>query len=246
MKIISGNIRQSLPREVALEDINRAIETCNPDIICLQEATVDTLRDAASGYVGAVATEHGLEPTFAQTRHFHSRSGDIHSGLATLVRAEIANDVETREVELNSQRIHTPFRPIGRRALLITTITEADRSLHVVNAHLSYPGINPLARRREWKKVFEIVNGLEGDVVISGDFNVRPNSQFIQECNRRWRQVTDHTKATFHNLYSFVPKSLKERTIDYVFTNKDFKRKVSVSQLPPNHSDHIWHSIDVS
>lgn len=246
MKIISGNIRQSLPVEVALGDIQSAIESTQPDIICLQEATVGEEREAASGYVGAIATAHGLEPAFAQMRHFRRPSGDIHSGIATLVKAELADQVETREVELNSQRIKNPVRPIGRRALLITTLHNDDRPLHVVNAHLSYPGLNPRARRREWRKVFEIIGSLEGDVVISGDFNVRPKSQFIQECNRRWKQVTDHSEATFHNLYRFVPAFLRERTIDYVFTNRDFQKTVSVAQLPPNHSDHIWHSIDVN
>ncbi len=246
MKIISGNIRQNLPKNVALDDINNAIEVHNPDIICLQEATVDTVRDAMSGYVGAIATEHGMEPAFAQTRHFHRRSGDIHSGLATLVKAELADEVETREIELNTQRLNTRVRPIGRRALLITTINKDERPLHIVNAHLSYPGLNPRARRREWRKVFDIVNSLEGDVVINGDFNVRPKSRFIQECNRRWQQVSDQSKTTFHNLYRFVPKSLKERTIDYVFTNKDFQRKVKVSQLTSNHSDHIWHEIEIN
>lgn len=248
MKIISGNIRQNLPPEVALGDINQAVEMHNPDVLCLQEATTNEVSDATTGYLGNIAIEHGMEPTFAQNRHFRRISGDIHSGIATLVNSKVAPVYKTREIELNSQRIKNPARPIGRRALLITTFEDGGRPLHIVNAHLSYPKLNPRARRREWRKVFETIDSLDGDVVITGDFNVRPGSQFIKECNRRWMQISDQKLPTWQGIYDFMPKRIKKRakrTLDYVFTNKSCERTVVSEQLPQMHSDHIWHAITI-
>jgi endonuclease/exonuclease/phosphatase family metal-dependent hydrolase len=245
MKVASGNIRQNLPVEVALSDIDRVVTEYRPDALCLQEATVDRVQDASTGYLGHIATRYGLEPSFAQTRHFQLKTGDIHSGVATLLSDALEENSTTQEIELQRQSVTTKHRPIGRRALLITRIEAGERPLTLVNVHLTYPNLRFRRRRQEWQRVFTAIDELPGDVVISGDFNARPRSSFIRECNRRWKQISDQTVPTFHGLYKWLPKHFKTRTLDYVFTNKACQRPVTAEQLPLMHSDHQWHLITI-
>lgn len=172
---------------------------------------------------------------------------EINSGLVTFMTPELARDSRTEVVELNKQIFTTPIRPIGRRALLISTILRPlspDVPLHIVNLHLSYLRLNPKIRHDEWKKVFKVVGGLIEDVIITGDFNARPQSRFIQRCNTQWQPVSDQSIPTFHSDYP-IPELLGTRTLDYVYKNSKFRGEVKVSQLPKGKSDHIWHCIDV-
>lgn len=261
-KIVIGNVRQDIAAgetELALADMALAMDTYSPDIVLLQEATVGKEHDTTTGYLGAVASRHEMKPDFYQTRHFQkprlrktpegTRVAHIHSGVANLVSQELAPEVTTTEIPLSEQKRATRVRPLGRRGLLVTSIRQAgERPLHFVNAHLSYPtGFNQGTRKKEWIKLFETVDSLDGDVVVAGDFNAGPKSTIVAWCNERLRAVSDQTQPTWHNLKKVMKRTLppQQRTIDYVFTNKDFKRSISVAPMGKGHSDHIWHLLTI-
>lgn len=247
-RIISGNIHQDLAVENigdALLDVEVAVDAQEPDLVCLQEATVLERNEKTSGYLGQVAVAHGMKTNFVQTAQLKRKKGYIHSGLANLVRPEIS--ATTKEVTLSSSRTNR-WRPVRQRSLLITTFNDEVRPLHVINTHLSIPlGFNRRTRRKEWKKLLETVDGLEGDVVVSGDFNVSPRSKLIKWCNERLQPISDQTLPTWHNLKKFMSYTLqpRARTIDYIFTNKDFQREITATPLAHGKSDHTWQAITV-
>lgn len=247
--VLSGNIRQDVAvnePEVALADIESAIDTYQPDLVCLQEATVAERGNRTSGYLGQVAASHHMEAEFVQTTQYRSRQGSIHSGLANLSKPEL--DAKTTEVQLSQSRTN-PARPVRQRSLLVTSIDEdSERPLHIVNAHLSYAtGINRRQRRKEWRKLFDTVDSLSGDVVVTGDFNSGPRSSLVQMCNELWQPISNQSLPTWHNIKKVAGKLPRlSRTLDYVFTNKDCQREVTVTPLEQGSSDHIWHAISIN
>ncbi len=246
--ILSGNIRQDIAvnePEVALADIEVAIDTCQPDLICLQEAVVAERGNRASGYLGQVATTHQMKAEFVQTTQLKRHNYFINSGLANISRPDL--DAKTTEVQLSQSRTN-PLRPVRQRSLLVTTIVEeSERPLHIVNAHLSYAtGINRRQRRKEWSKLFDTVNSLVGDVVVTGDFNSGPRSSLVQMCNDLWRPISDQSLPTWLNIKKVAGRLPRfSRTLDYVFTNKDCRRQVTVVPLARSSSDHTWHNITI-
>lgn len=247
-RILSGNIRQDVAinePEVALADIQQAIEAYQPDLICLQEAVVAERGDRTSGYLGRVASTHQMDTEFVQTTQYRRRNGSIHSGLANLIKPTLKT--ETTEVQLSKSRTN-PLRPVRQRTLLVSSICEeGKRPLHVVNAHLSYAtGINRRQRREEWQKIFESVGSLDGDVVVTGDFNAGPKSSLVQMCNELWQPISDQSLPTWHNIKEIAGRLPRfSRTLDYVFTNKDCYRKTTVTPLSKGSSDHIWQIISI-
>ena len=94
---------------------------------------------------------------------------------------------------------------------------ELDAPLHFFNTHLDHSGKK--AQLHGIRAIIEKISDTNGNFILTGDFNARPNSEVIAEINdQKYFDCIDATKAITHTFHGFG-RFESDYKIDYIFTN---------------------------
>lgn len=218
------------------------------DVFCLQEmwsASYAHLGEYMAGGVDMSKVEimdHGVQEIRAllddyQT-FFHPHHGDNY-GLLTFVRNEIEVQ-ETGEVFVYKYKGHVPTGDVGNHARNIqyVKIVHDGEPLYVLNFHGLWNGkgkTDSEDRINQSNKAVLFIQGLQGEVVFCGDFNLLPDTQSIkilEDAGLRNLIRENNIKSTRTSLYT-----KPEKFADYVFVSKGVEVKKFVV-LHDEVSDH--------
>ncbi|MBQ8295665.1 MAG: endonuclease/exonuclease/phosphatase family protein [Clostridia bacterium] len=103
------------------------------------------------------------------------------------------------------------------RVLLCVEIDANGKSVLVISTHF---GLNPMEQRRIVDAACKEIDS-HGEVVIMGDFNVFPNSEFLSPLYARLKSAAKETGNTEYTFPTYNPQI----HIDYIFVPKTAKIK---------------------
>lgn len=215
LKLVTWNINnRSDGAEVInrLEQINKEHE---PDVILLQELTVDSVFNNDFTLPKDIAEQLGFNHHFVAHEH---KSVRFKEGVGVFSVHPLRN---------KRQRIVNE-----RRAIALADIELEGHHITFGSVHLSSPMVNPVAFVKELNMFedYALNNGYES-FILAGDFNTAFNHGFSEAIDEAM-----HVYAP--DEHSYKGKWVgKEHTLDYVLTSTDFKCK-NDEALDPKPSDH--------
>ncbi len=234
MKILQWNIWYKEDPENILTELRR-IDT---DVCCLQEVTVNHPRHGID--VGQL-----LAKELGYHIYYHESMADDQSsfGNAILSRFPI---LESRHVFVQDPPPADTEENYSKegRVYVEVKIDSGNRPVTVGTTHLSYTDrfIETDAKKFESGKLSELVKGIKGEYVLTGDFNVVPDSYTVTELQKHlthagpdFSQKTWTTKPFSYN--GFDATTLDWR-LDYCFTSQEVS-VVSASVVETLFSDHL-------
>jgi endonuclease/exonuclease/phosphatase family metal-dependent hydrolase len=167
LRVMTYNIRHGRGTDgrVDLERIADVIAAEDPDVVALQEVDVLRTRSGSVDQAELLAQRLGMTPSFAPC----ISSGTEHYGIATLTRIPLT---ATRQIRLPPTTVSRAWRSEPRSALA-TRVAWADRTVEILNTHLSLSGGE---RRVQTAALVRDIAAIPDDVVVCGDFNCTPRS----------------------------------------------------------------------
>lgn len=218
------------------------------DIFCLQEIWSAAYNHLDGHKAGGKEIDHseimvnGFQEISALlsefTPHFRPHHGD-HYGLLILVKKGIQVEIEG-EIFVHKYKGYVPDGDVGNHARNVQFVTMRFNGapLTVANFHGLWNGQgkgDSEDRLNQSNKIKEFIKTREGNVVLCGDFNLRPDTQSIQIIESTGLKNLIKENGITNTRTSHYTKS--EKFADYVFispslTVKDFK------VLPDEVSDH--------
>jgi len=218
------------------------------DIFCLQEIWSAPYANQIGSIVGGTPLDptkimvHGLDeitallPDFAQ--YFRPHYGD-HYGLLMLVKKHIEVRVEG-EIFVHKYRDYVPEGDIGRHARNIQFVTThySGSPLTIINFHGLWNGQgkgDSEDRLSQSEKIKEFIETLQGEVVLTGDFNLLPDTESIRILeNAGLRNLVKESGVTSTRT-SYYTKP--EKFADYTFVSQGLAVQ-EFGVLPDEVSDH--------
>ncbi len=110
----------------------------------------------------------------------------------------------------------------------------------------THAGLNVSEKQNAVKTLLELLDRIEGPVILMGDFNMRPADWIIGKLSERLQNITPDGVGYIHTYPSWgendnIPRQLMEHQfkckIDYIFASHHFK-KLSCKVLDVRVSDH--------
>ncbi|MFQ5411661.1 MAG: endonuclease/exonuclease/phosphatase family protein [Phycisphaerae bacterium] len=225
LRIVTYNIHGC---RSGLDRIAAFIRDQEPDIVFLQEATRPEFDPHRRDQAAAIAEELG---------GYHVASA---AGLDYLHPPSQGDPAILSRFDLRDARmIHGKDR--GRAFGLLATINAPGRSLHLLSVHthatfkLEFGHIWESSKTRmiQVTQLMELVEKLDGDVIIAGDFNA---ADWMPEYKMLTRHWTDFGLVSGDAKLSF-PSHQPQVRIDYVFGRGAFETR-SYEVLDVRLSDH--------
>ena len=195
------------------------------DVVCLQEA-IEMLPSGNSFLfedLEEIRTKTGYEHVhFVPQFGYNMMNRKAKSGLAILsnVPFEETDVVFTRlEYVDDFDIIDTDY---NIRSLQRITVEYAERKLHILNHHGHHVPTHKDGDEetmRQCQMIVEYISGLEGPVVLCGDFNLAPGSESLEQINK---VLVNHAKER-GVLTTRTPLTHKTEVCDYIFTSPDIE-----------------------
>jgi endonuclease/exonuclease/phosphatase family metal-dependent hydrolase len=202
--------------------IKMVINREQPDIVCFQEAIqVPGGRAMLFDELSEIAQDTHFEHTyFTPCTSWSLMNREAHSGLAILSRLPF---LETKDTFLHGSLV-SQFDKLTMRDniqnLQHVTVSHEDRPLHVLNYHGHHVREHKDGNDetlRQCRMIAEYVEKLEGRVILCGDFNLKPESESLEQINKLLvNHAKEHKVLTTRTL--LTPKT---EVCDYIFTSKD-------------------------
>lgn len=216
------------------------------DIINLQETPTQVFEDALSqlSYKGELALLFDI----TQNVHFKWGNATLYSPELLLKRKIITELRDKYEpmpqnegvediVDITKNILHTEFEIGGK-------------NLSVLNTHLAW-GPNPTDRPyklEQGKRLVDYVKTIQGNFILSGDFNVTPDSQIVQSLNSlatnhiTKHNITNTLNPRLHRVKNLFPSG---HAVDYIYTSPDIKTE-NFEVVKDDLSDHFALRIDLT
>lgn len=207
--------------------IGDLIEAEKPDIICLQEIisfTGDrtglfiTIENIQKDYDLPYAA---FEPVFT----FNYMKGTAKFGNCVLSRFPIKKSCSVFTHLKHVDNFHWGEYSSNMRNFVHAVVETPDKKLFNVITHHGYwipdhkQGNNET--KAHVKVIADYAKGLEGPVIITGDFNLAPDSESIQQLNALFTNLCAvHKVPTTRNQLTY-----KTEACDYIFINGQVKEK---------------------
>ena len=99
------------------------------------------------------------------------------------------------------------------RVLLCVEIDVNGKNISVISSHF---GLNPTEQRRIVEAACKVIDEKQGNVVIMGDFNVLPDSEFLSPLYARLKSAAKETDNGEFTFATYKPQI----QIDYIFVSK--------------------------
>lgn len=222
MKILQLNIWGGRLGSQIKQLINRE----QPDIVCFQEAIKV---EGGSGFVFDELREIQTDTKFEHC-YFSPSFGwklmkrEAQSGLATMSKVPFTytDNAFTRLKYISDFDILDTDYNV--RSLQHVTIKHNGELFHVLNHHghhIPNHKDGDEETMRQCQMIVEYIDGLEGAVVLCGDFNLKPYSESLELINKK---LVNHAKER-GILTTRTPLTHKTEVCDYIFTSPGIRVK---------------------
>ncbi|HEY5442114.1 MAG TPA: endonuclease/exonuclease/phosphatase family protein [Candidatus Saccharimonadales bacterium] len=217
MKLVQANIwGGKLDRQVT-----DFFKRQDPDFACLQEVNDLEGRSGTKRFatLDEIKTESGLHEAFMSPSYsFRFMERELHYGNAVLGKQPF---VETKTVFTRGEhkRGFDVMHDDGNiRNLQIVTVAAGRQKLHILNHHGHHiPGSKAGNDEtlRQMRIIAHVIDGLDGPIILCGDFNLAPDSASLALINDRLTNlsVEHHLNNTYNQL------SENQVVCDYIFVN---------------------------
>ncbi len=235
MKIISLNIWGGRVREKLLEFLE---EHEKIDVFCLQEV-YDNAEEKEIIYNDAMLDiyEDIKKVLLNYVGYFRPHLKDYY-GLAIFAKNNL-DIIEEGEHFVHKHKGYVPIDHIGFHAKNIQYIKILlnQKNITIMNFHGLWNGngkTDTEDRLNQSKKIKEFVDSTDGEKILCGDFNLRPDTESIKTLENGMRNLIKEYKinSTRTNLYT-----KPERFADYIFVSDGVKIK-EFRVMPDEVSDH--------
>ena len=223
-----------------IENVLKLIKKINPDIICLQELTLNGKWNNYKNTARWLAKRLNYDYYFMPYHKF--KEGTI-SGNGILSRYPIKKGVSIRIGRLYGKEKYESYRYIE------TTLNIDSYLLKIGTVHLSFFPylITTNEKKKEFSQLFKKIKKKKRRFIFTGDLNARPNSYIIRMLRKKFKHCGPDFKLPTWTTKPFDFKGFKENRlrwrIDYVFATKDIK-VVSSNVRKTRYSDHLPICID--
>lgn len=211
-------------------DIAKFLKVNPADIICLQELTHGYLKHTPIESWSYLASELGYSYR-VQTIPISSGDNKWTQANGIFTKFEIT---KTRELWLSGFSHETSTQP---RGYLEVTINTSHGNITVATTHLSFP-----SQPKELGNFQDIVNDADRPYILTGDFNLLPDSDFIAQLNEKLTHAGPDLQQNNWPTRSLtidgenVP-ALSKR-LDYVYCTSDLEI-IKSAFLGSEYSDHL-------
>ena len=185
-----------------------------PDIIALQEVDSGSIRSRNRNQIDTMAKVLQMKGQMFSCKYKRL--------LAKMPVLKKQGNAFLSQIDIEQSRTHY-LEHGNKRAVLIAQAN----GITFLTVHLS------IRRKVRLKQVFElaeIINDIDGPVIIAGDFNAQPDAKEIQI-------FLSETKLTHSNQDFTYPSWKPKKKFDYIFTSPEITVKKS-RVLDIEHSDH--------
>lgn len=204
--------------------IKKLINREQPDIVCFQEA----IRvEGGSGFVFDELSEIQKDTNFEHC-YFSPSFGwklmrrEAQSGLATMSKLPFThtdNAFTRLEYITDFDILDTDYNV---RSLQHVTVECDGKQLHILNHHghhVPHHKDGDEETMRQCQMIVDYIEKLEGQIVLCGDFNLKPESESLELINDK---LVNHAKDR-GVLTTRTPLTQKTEVCDYIFTSKEIE-----------------------
>lgn len=222
-----------------IENIEKVIRKLSPDIICLQEMTINETNNDYKNTVDFLSKKLGLNSSFGKAHEFPDKS---IIGNAILSKFPIINE-EIISVNNNSSNSED-YSEQGRVCIVVDINLPDDKKVKISTAHLSYihKFKESKSKIEEVDRLIRIFESQDKNFIFAGDLNLPPETKSIKKicsildsCGPSFKENSWTTKPFSYQ--GFEEKNLNWR-LDYVFATKDIKI-LSSEIISTKYSDHL-------
>lgn len=189
------------------------------DIVCLQEV-VDAKGDGAMSItLSEIAEKTGYKYVFmSPVFSYKLMNKTAHFGNAILSK----HPISSQETIFTNLEHRTDFdfdeHDYNIRNLQHVVIDADGQKLNVLNHHGHHIHEHKMGDEdtlRQTRQISEYIGSLEGPVVLTGDFNLAPDSESLEVLNKQL-----HNQSIIHKLETTrTDLTRKKEVCDYIFTN---------------------------
>lgn len=202
--------------------VSNLLHNESPDIICLQEAISFNKKDAAvMRTIENIQEDEGLEyAVMAPTLSFKLMEGTANFGNSIISRFPIKkSEIVFTHLE-HKENFDFNESSANVRNFIHTVIDLGGKTCNVLTHHGYWIHEHKNGNdetMRQMQQLGMYIDSLSGPVILTGDFNLAPHSESLEQMNQRLinLSVTHHLKTTRNQL------THKTDVCDYIFVNKD-------------------------
>lgn len=222
MKILTLNVWQGRLERVLLKHL----ETIDVDFACMQEAV------EYDGQPAGLATPYGkVGKSLRLDNHFFSpltasRLGDKKISFGNVIYSKFPFS-ETSTIFTRGQyedNFDFDTDDYNVRAFQHSLVEIEGKKLHLLNHHGHHIDGHKLGddeTMRQVQQISDYIEGLDGAIILCGDFNLSPESESIQRLNSLLRNLAvDHSLKTTRSQLTY-----KNEVCDYIFVNDEIDVK---------------------
>jgi len=210
------NIRhgQGMDDRVDLGRIAAEIKRSGADIIALQEVDRSLSRSGVIDQTAQLAQQLGMEYCYSASEDAanNTRLAQlIHDNNAATGKNGGYGNALLSRFPITDQQSHYLASDRERRSVLQTKINAGVRDINVFATHL---GLDLEEQMAQMRTIVELLKHTSGDVILMGDFNVRPDSPVLAQLPSRLSKV-----LLSGNITTFAGRKDDVVEIDHIFTN---------------------------
>lgn len=212
MKICTFNIKNNYNQyqKEKAKDIVDFIDKNNIDILCTQEL-FDICKNDINNYL---------------SRTNYKIYGKYRFKLNILRKINESVSIITNQKVISNETFHLPYLPSLLKRIATKLIIKIDNygEICILNTHIDFK--YDLAKKRQLKKLLNIITDEKRPIIITGDFNLKNN-------NPIFNGFVDNLEKLGIKRVPINEKTLKQskykRAIDHIFISNDFElKKVNV------------------
>ena len=220
------------------KQIQNLIDQEKPDVICLQESV--SMKGGSNGgwflTVDEIKRLNKMNLTYSPVISFSFMRRKAEFGNAILTKAKILNQntVFTRLEYKKDFDYESDDHNI--RNLLHVIVDNKGKQLHILTHHGHHVPNHKKGNEdtlRQCNQIAEYIKGLKGEIILTGDFNLEPNSESINKINKILRNLAIEAQL----ITTRTPLTHKTEVCDYIFVNDEVRVK-SFNALDDVVSDH--------
>lgn len=221
LRVMSYNIRIGMGFDMQtdlLNEVGDVIAKINPDFVGLQEVDSVAERSLWVDQMSELAKKTNMYPVFAPATE---RSKGLY-GIGALCK----------EAPLTCRNIPLPGAEEPRAFLLLEF-----KDYVLCNTHLS---LDEESRLKSIELITEVAKSYNKPLLITGDFNMIPNSKEFNRMCEDWQLLSNPSIKTF-------PSNRPEERLDYIFGSKGFTFNVHKDMvIDVMASDHLPIYLDIT
>jgi endonuclease/exonuclease/phosphatase family metal-dependent hydrolase len=219
--LMSFNIRHGVDHNgnESLNSIIDEIKSSNAQIIALQEVDRYMPRSRFKNQAREIATALGFHYVYGET--------------INVLGIKYGNAIVSAYPIIEHQNLRLPSNSLEGRAILKTKIDVDGDIYHVLNTHL---GLSRDEREKQMAEINRILEELEGNIILMGDFNEHPYGTNTNKVSDRLLDTALVTQKDYLNTYAFY-SDVPNTRIDRIYVSANIG-VIDHFVIPSRTSDH--------